>query len=76
MLGPMAARMFSGFAPKFSAMARTTFAPMACAVPRQPAWAAPTAPVAGSKNSSGVQSAVNTSSATPGVFVTRASHLG
>ena len=57
-------------------MARTVLAAMAAAVPRQPAWTAPTAPVTGSCNRIGVQSAVNTARAVPGVAVIRASHSG
>ena len=46
--GPMAARMFSGFAPKKRSMAAMVLAAMPRAVPRQPAWAAPMQRLTGS----------------------------
>ena len=71
--GPMAARMFSGFAPYAAPMAATAFSTMPPAQPRHPAWTPPTAPVTGSWRSRMPQSAENTTNGRFGSLVIRAS---
>src|SRR6185436_3533630 len=62
--GPMAATRSADRVPNSFTIARTAAAAAPEAVPRQPAWAAPTVRVTGSCSSTGAQSATRTPIAT------------
>ena len=70
---PMATRMSSGRAPKRRPISPTVLAGRSRAVPRHPAWTAPTDRVTGSWSSRMMQSAEKTIRLSPGSSVTRAS---
>lgn len=70
--GPSAARIRLGSAP-WRTIRSTVFSSTPARAPRHPAWAAAAIPASGSASSHGMQSAANTPSARPGVFVTSAS---